>query len=203
MALRADPLSLLAEQAATRVPELVPIRYGRMLVSPLAFYRGAALIMASDLARKPHTGLTVQACGDAHLCNFGIFGTPERHLVFDVNDFDETLPGPFEWDVKRLAASLAVAGRSREFSEQECRDIVVSAAQTYRQTMRGFAAMRNIDVWYARLDIEAAMAQMGTQMAEVTRTRTEAALAKARTARQPPSAQQADQESERPAPHHL
>ena len=178
---RPDPVALLAEQAATRVPELVPIRYGRMLSSPFAFFRGAALVMASDLAHTPRTGLIVQACGDAHLCNFGIFGTPERHLVFDVNDFDETLPGPFEWDVKRLAASLAVAGRGCEFSEQECRAIVMSAVETYRQTMRGFATMRNIEVWYARLDIEAAMAQLGNQMAEVTRVRTEAALAKART----------------------
>src|SRR6202023_2284439 len=138
-----------------RVPELVPVRWGRMMVSPFTYYRGAALPMASDLATTPVSGLTVQACGDAHLSNFGIFGSPERHLVFDVNDFDETLPGPWEWDVKRLAASLAVASRSREYTDKERRKIVMASAETYRLAMHGFAEMRNIDVWYARLDIEA------------------------------------------------
>ena len=123
---RPDPVALLERQAATRVPELVPIRYGRMLVSPFTFYRGAALIMASDLATTPTTGLRVQLCGDAHLSNFGVFGTPERRLVFDLNDFDETLPGPFEWDVKRLAASLEVAGRDRGFADAD-RDAIVRA----------------------------------------------------------------------------
>jgi hypothetical protein len=178
---RPDPVALLAEQAVTRVPELVPIRYGRMLQSPFAFYRGAALVMAADLAHTPRTELTVQACGDAHLSNFGIFGSPERHLVFDVNDFDETLPGPWEWDVKRLAASLAVAGRSREFTDKERRKIVMASAETYRQAMRGFAEMRNIDVWYARLDIETAIAELGDQLPEVTLRRTKAGLLKART----------------------
>ena len=119
---RRDPVALLEEQAATRVPELVPIRYGRMLVSPFAFYRGGALIMASDLARTPNSGLRVQLCGDAHLSNFGVFGSPERNLVFDINDFDETAPGPWEWDVKRLAASFAIAGRENGFSAKERRD---------------------------------------------------------------------------------
>ena len=116
---RPDPVALLERQAKTRVPELVPIRYGRMLVSPFTFYRGAALIMAADLATTPTTGLRVQLCGDAHLSNFGVFGTPERRMDFDVNDFDETLPGPFEWDVKRLAASLEVAGRDRGFADAD------------------------------------------------------------------------------------
>src|ERR1700676_5692185 len=113
---RPDPVALLESQAASRVPELVPIRYGRMLVSPFTFYRGAALVMANDLATTPTTGLRVQLCGDAHLSNFGIFGTPERRLVFDINDFDETTPWPFEWDIKRLAASLEIAGRDRGFT---------------------------------------------------------------------------------------
>ncbi|HEX6944931.1 MAG TPA: DUF2252 family protein, partial [Casimicrobiaceae bacterium] len=116
---RPDPVALLESQAASRVPELVPIRYGRMLVSPFTFYRGAALIMASDLATTPRSGFTVQACGDAHLSNFGVFATPERHLSFDINDFDETLPGPWEWDVKRLVASLEIAARDREFGRKQ------------------------------------------------------------------------------------
>ena len=124
---RPDPIELLEQQAATRVPELVPIRYGRMLVSPFTFFRGGALIMASDLAATPRSGLQVQLCGDAHLSNFGVFGTPERNLVFDINDFDETHPGPWEWDLKRLTASLAVAGRDRDFS----------AAQRQRDRARG------------------------------------------------------------------
>jgi len=178
---RPDPIALLEEQAVTRVPELVPIRYGRMLQSPFAFFRGAALVMASDLARTPRTDFIVQACGDAHMSNFGVFGTPERHLVFDVNDFDETLPGPWEWDVKRLAVSLAVAARCREFSPKVRRKIVLAAVATYRQAMREFAQMRNIDVWYARLDIDQVMSELGSHLRAVTRQRTEAALAKART----------------------
>ena len=123
---RPDPVSLLESQAKTRVPELVPIRYGRMLVSPFTFYRGAALIMASDLSTTPRSGLTAQVCGDAHLSNFGIFGSPERNLVFDCNDFDETLPGPWEWDVKRLAASFVVAARERGFSKTVRAEAVLS-----------------------------------------------------------------------------
>jgi len=178
---RPDPVALLAEQAVTRVPELVPIRYGRMLHSPFAFFRGAALVMASDLAHTPQTGLTVQACGDAHMSNFGVFGSPERRLVFDVNDFDETLPGPWEWDVKRLAASLAVASRSREFTDKERRRIVTASAETYRQAMHEFAEMGHVDVWYARLDADQAMVDLASQLSQVSLQRTMAGLAKART----------------------
>jgi uncharacterized protein (DUF2252 family) len=152
---RPDPIALLEQQAETRVPELVPIRYGRMLTSAFAFYRGAALIMAADLAACPRTGFDVQLCGDAHLSNFGVFGSPERQLVFDINDFDETLPGPWEWDVKRLAASLEVAARDNGFPARDRREVVVRATRAYRAAMRAFAEMRNLDVWYARLEIEA------------------------------------------------
>ena len=134
-----DPVGLLLEQAKSRVPELVPVRHGRMLVSAFTFYRGAALPMAADLATTPASGLRVQLCGDAHLSNFGAFASPERNLVFDVNDFDETLPGPFEWDVKRLAASLAVAARDNGFPAKACRKIALAAAEGYRTAMREFA----------------------------------------------------------------
>ena len=145
---RPDPIALLEEQAKTRVPELVPIRHGRMLASPFAFFRGGALIMASDLSTTPNAAITVQICGDAHLNNFGFFGTPERRLVFDVNDFDETLPGPWEWDVKRLAASLEIAGRDRAFAASDRRDIVTAAVRAYRAQMRAAARMKTLDVWY-------------------------------------------------------
>ena len=146
---RPDPVELLEEQAATRVPELVPIRYGRMLVSPFTFYRGAAYLMASDLADGPRTGLHAQLCGDAHLSNFGVFAAPDRRLVFGVNDFDETLPGPFEWDVKRLVASFAVAGRDRGFDDEDAgrRSTQRSRPPTARRCS-SFAAMRNLDIWY-------------------------------------------------------
>jgi uncharacterized protein (DUF2252 family) len=137
-----------------RVPYLVPIRYGRMLASPFSFFRGAAAIMASDLARTPSAGLEAQLCGDAHLSNFGVFAAPDRRLVFDINDFDETLRGPFEWDVKRLAASLAVAGRERGCTEPERRATTLAALREYREAMRRFASMRDLEVWYARLDVE-------------------------------------------------
>jgi uncharacterized protein (DUF2252 family) len=143
---RPDPLGLLEEQAKSRVPELVPIRWGRMMVSPFTFYRGAALPMASDLATTPVSGLAVQACGDAHLSNFGIFGSAERRLMFDVNDFDETLPGPWEWDVKRLAASLEVAGRGNGFGGKDRREIVTASVARYRQAMRSFTGMSNRQV---------------------------------------------------------
>jgi uncharacterized protein (DUF2252 family) len=149
---RGDPVAILEGQAESRVPELVPIRYGRMLVSPFTFYRGAAAIMATDLAQTPASGMRVQLCGDAHLSNFGVFASPEREMLFDINDFDETLPGPWEWDVKRLAASLCVAGRDRNLTRQEIADVLVWAAHAYRQSMRGFAQMSNLDVWYARLN---------------------------------------------------
>jgi len=151
-AARTDPIDLLAEQAAARVPELVPIRHGRMAVSPFTYYRGAALPMAADLATTPSSGLVVQLCGDAHLSNFGMFGSPERHLMFDVNDFDETAPGPWEWDVKRLTASLEVAGREHQFPVHRRRAIVQSAVRAYREAMHRFARMAILDVWYAHLD---------------------------------------------------
>ena len=178
---RPDPVALLEEQAATRVPELVPIRWGRMLVSPFTYYRGAALPMASDLATTPVSGLPVQACGDAHLSNFGIFGSAERRLVFDVNDFDETLPGPWEWDVKRLTASLEVAARDNGFPAKQRRDIVLAAVASYRLAMRGFAAMTNLEVWYARTDVEQLRADLDAQMTGRQRKRFDEGVAKART----------------------
>src|SRR5881227_783899 len=160
---RPDPIELLERQAATRVPELVPVRYGRMLVSPFTFYRGAAMIMAHDLAGTPRSGLNVQCCGDAHLSNFGVFASPERRLVFDVNDFDETLPGPWEWDIKRLAVSMLIAARDNNFAVNEQEQIVLDTVAEYRTAMRDFAAMKNLDVWYARLDVEAVLAKFGSQ----------------------------------------
>ena len=151
---RPDPVALLEEQATTRWDELIPIRHGRMLASPFAFFRGAAYIMASDLATTPRTGIKVQACGDAHLVNFGVFSAPDRTLVFDINDFDETLPGPWEWDVKRLAASFEVAMRDRGMEPAARRDVVLRVVRKYRESMAEFAEMRNLDVWYARLDSE-------------------------------------------------
>jgi uncharacterized protein (DUF2252 family) len=178
---RPDPLGLLEEQAKSRVPELVPIRWGRMMVSPFTFYRGAALPMASDLATTPVSGLAVQACGDAHLSNFGIFGSAERRLVFDVNDFDETLPGPWEWDVKRLTASLEVAGRDNGFGGKDRREIVTAAVARYRQAMRSFAGMTNLDVWYERADLEDLRAEFDSQMKKRQRKKVDRGMAKART----------------------
>jgi len=149
---RPDPVELLRAQERTRVADLVPIRHERMLASPFAFYRGAAAIMAADLAPTPQSGLRVQLCGDAHLSNFGGFASPDRALVFDVNDFDETLPGPWEWDLKRLAASLAIAGRENGFPEDDRRRVVVTAVARYRERMRAYGEMRGLDVWYSRLD---------------------------------------------------
>jgi uncharacterized protein (DUF2252 family) len=148
---RPDPVAVLAAQAATRVPELVPIRYGRMLVSPFTFYRGAAAVMAADLAATPDSGIVVQACGDAHIANFGGFATPDRRVVFSPNDFDETLPGPWEWDVKRMAASAEIAGRDVGLPEGSRRWIVADCVREYREAMRGFAARSHLDVWYERL----------------------------------------------------
>jgi uncharacterized protein (DUF2252 family) len=154
---RRDPVEILLAQAEGRVPELVPIRHGRMASSRLAFYRGAAAIMAADLATTPVSGFRAQLCGDAHLSNFGGFASPERELVFSVNDFDETLPGPWEWDVKRLAASLAIAGRDRGFTPRRRNEVVTAAARRYREASRKFAPRSNLDVWYARLDAGAFM----------------------------------------------
>jgi uncharacterized protein (DUF2252 family) len=178
---RPDTVGLLEEQAASRVPELVPIRWGRMAASPFAFFRGAALPMASDLAATPVSGLAVQACGDAHLSNFGIFGSAERLLVFDVNDFDETLPGPWEWDVKRLASSLEVAGRDNGFSGKKRREIVLAAVARYRQAMSDFAAMTNLDVWYARADMDQLQAEFASQLKIRRRKAVSKDLGKART----------------------
>ncbi len=149
---RVGPVSVLQQQAKTRVPELVPIRNARMATSPFAFFRGAAAIMAADLAPAPVSGLSVQCCGDAHLANFGGYAAPDRSLVFDINDFDETLPGPWEWDVKRLVASFEIAARSREFDAKTCSRIVERSARSYREAMREYATMRNLDLWYSRLD---------------------------------------------------
>ncbi len=182
---RPDPIELLEGQARDRIPELVPIRYGRMMVSPFTFYRGAALVMASDLATAPSPGLRVQLCGDAHLSNFGIFGTPERRLVFDINDFDETLPGPFEWDVKRLAASFAVAGRNLGFTPSARAEIATACAARYRTAMAEFAAMGNLDVFYASPDVEQLLDPYRSQvsrdpLAKVMNRNAERVIAKAR-----------------------
>src|SRR5215216_4203446 len=178
---RPNPVSLLEEQATTRVPELVPIRYGRMLVSPFTFYRGAAYLMASDLAKTPRTSLSVQLCGDAHLSNFGVFAAPDRRLVFSVNDFDETLPGPFEWDVKRLVASFAVAGRDRGFDAKQRKSINLATARSYREAMSDMAQMKRLDVWYARLDVEEIQAHVRAQMKSGEVKRFEKNVAKARS----------------------
>jgi uncharacterized protein (DUF2252 family) len=183
-----DPVGLLLGQAKTRVPDLVPIRHGRMLVSPFTFYRGAALVMAADLQSTPTSALRTQLCGDAHLSNFGAYASPERRLVFDINDFDETLPGPFEWDVKRLAASFVVAGRDNGFTRKQYRKATLAAVESYRTTMRTFAAQPILTVWYAHLEMEQAIAdykatlsprQLKERKARIKAT--EGALAKART----------------------
>jgi uncharacterized protein (DUF2252 family) len=176
-----DPVSLLTDDDVTRVPDLVPIRYGRMLVSPFTFYRGSASVMAADLAHTPVSGLRVQTCGDAHLSNFGLFASAERTLVFDINDFDETLPGPWEWDVKRLVASFAVAGRQNAYTAKQRRKVAMTAASAYRTAMRDFAKQSNLQVWYAQLVIEARLEELRTVLAPAQVKRTRAMLAKART----------------------
>jgi uncharacterized protein (DUF2252 family) len=176
-----DPVGLLLSQAQTRVPELVAVRHGRMLVSPFTFFRGAALPMAADLAATPVSGLRAQLCGDAHLANFGVFGSPERRLVFDVNDFDETLPGPFEWDVKRLVASLVVAGRDNGFAAADARKVAVAAAARYRQGMREFAAAPTLTVWYSHLDVEDAIARFKLQLKKSQLRKSQTLAAKLRT----------------------
>ncbi|WP_326609411.1 DUF2252 domain-containing protein [Streptomyces scopuliridis] len=172
---RLDPLTVLARQTANRVPELLPLRYERMAASPFAFLRGAAAVMAADLATQPRTGLTVQLCGDAHLLNFGVFASPERALLFDLNDFDETLPGPFEWDVKRLAASIAVAAGENGHSEAHTRQAVQAASAAYRTSMRRLSARGELDVWYERLDAEDILPLMRSEH----RKRVESQLARA------------------------
>lgn len=152
---RTDPVELLERQARSRVLDLVPVRYGRMLVSPFTFFRGTAGVMAADLGSLPQSGLRTQLCGDAHLLNFGAFAAPDRTLVFDINDFDETLPGPFEWDVKRLVASFAIAGRDRGFAPDQRAVVSTAAVAAYREAMQGFAAMADLDLWYARTPVDA------------------------------------------------
>jgi len=178
---RADPVALLERQAATRVPELVPIRYGRMLVSPFAFYRGAAKLMASDLQTTPSSGLRVQACGDAHLSNFGAFASPDRRLVFDANDFDETLPGPWEWDLKRLAVSMLLASRENGYRADRADQVVLGAVAAYREAMREFAGRDTLSVWYARLEVETLIEQHRGQIKPSSARRTDRIIAKART----------------------
>jgi uncharacterized protein (DUF2252 family) len=177
---RPDPVSLMEEQARLRVPELVPLRHGRMMASPFTFFRGNALGMAADLGAAPVSGLEVQLCGDAHLSNFGLFGSPERRLLFDVNDFDESLPGPWEWDVKRLAASIVVAGRGNGFSRKERRKSVLETVRRYRDATAQFATMRSLDVWYACADVDGAKEMFRTRMNSKHRKNLAKAVGKAR-----------------------
>lgn len=178
---RADPCDLLKTQELTRVEELVPVRHERMLASPFTFYRGAAVIMAADLGSQPDSGLRVQACGDAHLANFGGFASPERALQFDINDFDETNPGPFEWDVKRLVTSFEIAARSRALTTKERKAVVATAVRSYRTAMAGFAQMSNLDVWYAHLDVDKTFAEYRRKASPAEIKRFEKNLAKAQS----------------------
>jgi len=178
---RGDPIDLLERQSGERVPALLPIRYGRMLESPFRFYRGAAAIMAADLAPLPSSGLQVQLCGDAHPLNFRLLASPERRLVFDINDFDETLPGPFEWDVKRLAAGFVIAARANGFSPKEQNHTVRACARAYRERMREFAGLPTLDIWYAQDDADHVRQLLATEAAGRAERRLEAAAAKART----------------------
>ncbi|TQF01384.1 DUF2252 domain-containing protein [Kitasatospora acidiphila] len=178
---RPDPLDILQAQSARRVPELVPIRYGRMSESPFRFYRGAAAIMASDLAGSPDSGIRAQLCGDAHMLNFRLLASPERQLLFDINDFDETLPGPWEWDVKRLSASLVIAGRANGFDDAVRADIVRATVRSYREAMARFAQMRNLEVWYARMDAERLQELAASRIHKHGRKALARELAKART----------------------
>ncbi|MGB3438418.1 MAG: DUF2252 domain-containing protein [Actinophytocola sp.] len=176
---RADPLALLDREDASRVQELLPIRYGRMAASPFTYFRGAALPMASDLAATPVTGLTVQCCGDAHLSNFGLFGSPERRLVFDINDFDETLPGPWEWDVKRLATSVEIAGRNNDYSAGTRRRVVLATVAAYRNAMIEFADLTTLEVWYAHADVAAVRNRFDAKADQARRKEIKHAMAKA------------------------
>ncbi len=178
---RPDPVGLLESQATSRIPELVPVRYGRMLVSPFTFFRGAALLMAADLAVTPASGLHSQICGDAHLSNFGVFASPERQTMFDINDFDETLPGPWEWDVKRLSASFEVAGRERGFDHADRAAIVRAGVSEYRARMVQAAASRHLDVWYAHVEIDRLLEQLKPSLTKKQDSRVRKNVAKART----------------------
>ena len=177
---RRDPVQVLADEIPSRLQELVPLRHSRMLTSPFAFFRGGAGVMAGDLARQPNTGLTAQLCGDAHLSNFGMFASPERHLLFDVNDFDETLPGPWEWDVKRLAASLAVAARQNGYADKQARKIVLAAVRRYQLAMHAFAELGNLAVWYARVDVDQLQAELGADLSKTMSKRLDRTIKKAR-----------------------
>jgi uncharacterized protein (DUF2252 family) len=178
---RPDPIALLEEQARTRVPDLVPIRYGRMMVSPFTFFRGAALVMASDLSRTAVSGITTQLCGDAHLSNFGFFASPERRLIFDINDFDETHQGPWEWDVKRLAASIAIAGRDNGHSKHDRSTVLGDTLRQYRRAMAQFARMRNLEVWYAGMEVEQLVGELGSLMNAKVMKRVQRGVDKAKT----------------------
>ncbi|MEU9946202.1 DUF2252 domain-containing protein [Streptomyces lavendulae] len=178
---RRDPLRILEAQSAARVPELVPIRYGRMTESPFRFYRGAAAIMASDLAGSPDSGITAQLCGDAHLLNFRLLASPERELMFDINDFDETLPGPWEWDVKRLSASFVIAARANGFDDAEPARVVSATVRSYREAMTRFAGLSNLDVWYTKVDAAGLKALITGQLRKEGRRKLDRALAKARS----------------------
>ena len=178
---RNDPVALLEQQEVSRVPELVPVRHDRMLASPFAFYRGAAIVMADDLGSTPNTGLEVQCCGDAHLANFGGFAAPDRTIVFDMNDFDETHAGPFEWDVKRLGASFEIAARARGFDAKVTQRTVRRMSESYRNAMAKFAAMTNLDVWYARMDVDSAMNQWRNQLTAEELKRVERNITKAQS----------------------
>jgi uncharacterized protein (DUF2252 family) len=178
---RPDPVALLEEQNATREPDLVPVRHGRMLVSPFTFYRGGAKIMAADLKDTPVAGLQVQLCGDAHLSNFGVFASPERRLLFDLNDFDETLPGPFEWDVKRMAASFTIAGRHNGFTKADTRAATQASVAAYREAMVGFANMGTLDIWYAHLSEDELLQAVRRTAANVAKSKKQAKRAEKRT----------------------
>ncbi len=175
-----DPLAILEEQGRSRVPELLPIRYGRMLASPFAFYRGAAAVMAADLAASGSTGLTVQLCGDAHVSNFGLFATPERKQVFDLNDFDETWPGPFDWDVKRLAASLEIAGRGNGLRRKQRRALTAGTVRAYRQAMAEFAAQPALEVWYARAEVQPGLPRLTAALPKAARSASRKVITKSR-----------------------
>ncbi|MFD0420003.1 DUF2252 domain-containing protein [Streptomyces sp. NPDC127108] len=178
---RPDPVEVIERQSASRVPELVPIRYGRMLESPFRFFRGAAALMAQDLAGTPASGIRAQLCGDAHMLNFRLLASPERHLMFDINDFDETHPGPWEWDVKRLCTSLVIAGRGNGFSGRERAGVVRETARGYREAMADFAGMRNVDVWYSRIDADELYDVLADELRPRTARRLSRTLDKART----------------------
>src|SRR6516165_4776576 len=195
---RPDPVGLLQQQDRTREPDLVPVRHGRMMVSPFTFYRGAAKIMATDLAATPVAGLGAQLCGDAHLSNFGAFASPERRLLFDLNDFDETLPGPFEYDVKRMAASFTIAARNNGFTKADARAATMASVRAYREAMADFAQMRTMDIWYAHMDEDTLMAGARVALSEL-RGETAAAKKQEKEAKQAKQAKAAkkDQKQEK------